>query len=210
MGRTSGFHAYAYAPARGCNCASTHHVLGQVCACTRPSARMSSCERKPCRSRLANLLLCPARGRGNVARGGAAHSTLRQGPPSHSPHLTPSQLRLPDMCVHGAVLAGDADAAGPYLTLRRLVVWLGEPLRRMRLLALLADSTQGLGGGALAGALYAHAQVGLLEPFQGWVWRRHLGCCLRLGRGLRGQHSRKSVMQAHVCDSCVSSGSLAP
>uniref|UniRef100_A0A7S3QYS6 Gamma-tubulin complex component n=1 Tax=Dunaliella tertiolecta TaxID=3047 RepID=A0A7S3QYS6_DUNTE len=58
---------------------------------------------------------------------------------------------------------GDVDASGPYLTLRRLVVWLGEPLRRMRLLALLADSTQGLGGGALAGALYAHAQHG--DPF---------------------------------------------
>jgi gamma-tubulin complex component 3 len=55
--------------------------------------------------------------------------------------------------------AGEAEPGAPYLTLRRMVVWLGEPLRRMRALALLADSTAHLSGGALAGAVHAHALV---------------------------------------------------
>jgi gamma-tubulin complex component 3 len=59
--------------------------------------------------------------------------------------------------------AGEPEPGAPYLTLRRLLVWLSEPLRRMRLLALLADSSEGLEGGALAGAVHAHAQHG--DPF---------------------------------------------
>ncbi|GAX86220.1 hypothetical protein CEUSTIGMA_g13633.t1 [Chlamydomonas eustigma] len=47
----------------------------------------------------------------------------------------------------------------PYLTIRRLGVWLAEPMRRMRLLATLADATEGLSGGALAGAIYAHVHA---------------------------------------------------
>jgi gamma-tubulin complex component 3 len=38
-------------------------------------------------------------------------------------------------------------------------VWLAEPIRRMRLLATLADATEGLSGGALAGAIYAHVHA---------------------------------------------------
>ncbi|KAG1679629.1 hypothetical protein FOA52_006146 [Chlamydomonas sp. UWO 241] len=57
-----------------------------------------------------------------------------------------------------------ADAVGPYLTLRRLEVWLAEPIRRMRLMAVLADTTAGLSGGALAGAVYTHVH-GHGDPF---------------------------------------------
>ena len=51
-------------------------------------------------------------------------------------------------------------AAGSYLTLRRLVLWLAEPLRRMRLLAVLADGTKGHDGGTLAGLVWAHTKCG--------------------------------------------------
>lgn len=54
---------------------------------------------------------------------------------------------------------GDGTTAAPYLTLRRLEVWLAEPIRRMRLLAAIADATSGLTGGALAGAVYAHVHT---------------------------------------------------
>lgn len=61
----------------------------------------------------------------------------------------------------GLPSAGDhADAAsGPYLTIRRLSVWLAEPIRRMRLLATLADACEGLTGGSLAGAVYSHVHA---------------------------------------------------
>ncbi len=46
---------------------------------------------------------------------------------------------------------GDADA--PYLTLRRLAVWLAEPTLRLRTLAALADQARGL-------TLYPHRRPG--------------------------------------------------
>ncbi len=49
---------------------------------------------------------------------------------------------------------------GGYLTLRRLVVWLGEGRARLRCLALLADSGAGLPGAQLVATLAAHAQHG--------------------------------------------------
>ncbi|EFJ42109.1 gamma tubulin interacting protein [Volvox carteri f. nagariensis] len=52
---------------------------------------------------------------------------------------------------------------GQYLTLRRLVCWLSEPLRRMRLLAAVGDAAEGLEGGALAGAVYEFSRHG--DPF---------------------------------------------
>ena len=55
--------------------------------------------------------------------------------------------------------AGDA-APGGYLTLRRLVVWLAEPLVRMRRLAGIADATAHLQGGELIIAVDALAQHG--------------------------------------------------
>eukprot|EP00198_Chlamydomonas_reinhardtii_P010138 XP_001699475.1 gamma tubulin interacting protein [Chlamydomonas reinhardtii] len=59
---------------------------------------------------------------------------------------------------------GDTAAAeDQYLTLRRLLCWLAEPTRRMRLLATVADAGEGLGGGALAGAVYEFSRHG--DPF---------------------------------------------
>ncbi|KAG2446875.1 hypothetical protein HYH02_008031 [Chlamydomonas schloesseri] len=59
---------------------------------------------------------------------------------------------------------GDSAAAeDQYLTLRRLLCWLAEPTRRMRLLATVADAGEGLGGGALAGAVYEFSRHG--DPF---------------------------------------------
>ena len=60
-------------------------------------------------------------------------------------------------CEKGGVGSGGA------LTLRRLVVWVAEPLERMRLLATVCDAAVGLRGGALASSLRAHARHG--DPF---------------------------------------------
>lgn len=58
------------------------------------------------------------------------------------------------------VAADSANSVGNYLSLRRLVVWLGEPLVRMRLMAVLVDDCKTLRGGAMAGAIHMHAQHG--------------------------------------------------
>eukprot|EP00879_Flechtneria_rotunda_P027814 GHRR01029816.1.p1 GENE.GHRR01029816.1~~GHRR01029816.1.p1 ORF type:complete len:624 (+),score=227.32 GHRR01029816.1:846-2717(+) len=60
------------------------------------------------------------------------------------------QLAIPQ-----PVPGADASAAGPYLSLRRLQLWLAEPLRRMRLLTALVDGTAGRLGGDLAGGVWA-------------------------------------------------------
>ena len=57
------------------------------------------------------------------------------------------------------VAAGQMPSGG-YLTLRRLVVWLAEPLIRMRGLAGIADATAHLEGGELINAVTALAQHG--------------------------------------------------
>ncbi|GMH41519.1 hypothetical protein BSKO_09429 [Bryopsis sp. KO-2023] len=51
----------------------------------------------------------------------------------------------------------------PYLSLRRLAVWLAEPMRRMRILAFIIDQTEKQHGGELAGGIYARTQTG--DPF---------------------------------------------
>lgn len=56
--------------------------------------------------------------------------------------------------------AGGGGAQGTYLTLRRLQLWLAEPLRRMRLLAALVDATNGMVGGQLAGRVWGASKVG--------------------------------------------------
>lgn len=63
--------------------------------------------------------------------------------------------------VHTSIpLMSEAHKAGNYLSLRRLMVWLAEPLVRMRLLAVLVDDCKSLRGGAMAGAIHMHAQHG--------------------------------------------------
>ncbi|KAI3507647.1 hypothetical protein L1887_22636 [Cichorium endivia] len=53
------------------------------------------------------------------------------------------------------------------LSLRRLSVWLVEPMVKMRRMAVLVDSCRSLKGGAMAGAIHLHAQHGdpLLHDF---------------------------------------------
>ena len=56
--------------------------------------------------------------------------------------------------------ARDDSSGETYLTLRRLSVWLAEPTRRLRLLAVLVDASRFNKGGALLGVLHAHAKHG--------------------------------------------------
>lgn len=69
---------------------------------------------------------------------------------------TPPYTTLPFPGTDGASAAGQ----GTYLTLRRLQLWLAEPLRRMRLMAALVDAAGGEEGGYLAGRVWAASKVG--------------------------------------------------
>ncbi|EIE20511.1 hypothetical protein COCSUDRAFT_48540 [Coccomyxa subellipsoidea C-169] len=62
----------------------------------------------------------------------------------------------------GHPLPAGEDTGAPYLTLRRLAVWLGEPMQRLRALAKLADAVLDLQGGQLISALEAATKHG--EP----------------------------------------------
>ncbi|OWM78975.1 gamma-tubulin complex component 3 [Punica granatum] len=57
-------------------------------------------------------------------------------------------------------LVSESANSSNYLTLRRLSVWLAEPLVKMRLMAVLVDKCRVLRGGAMAGAIHLHAQHG--------------------------------------------------
>lgn len=54
------------------------------------------------------------------------------------------------------------DTGAPYLTLRRLAVWVSEPLQRLKTLAALADAVVDKPGGQLISALHAATKHG--EP----------------------------------------------
>ncbi|KAK9917451.1 hypothetical protein WJX75_004487 [Coccomyxa subellipsoidea] len=62
----------------------------------------------------------------------------------------------------GHPLPAGEDTGAPYLTLRRLAVWIGEPLQRLRTLAALADAVVDLAGAQLISALDAFTMHG--EP----------------------------------------------
>ncbi|KAJ6819482.1 gamma-tubulin complex component 3 [Iris pallida] len=70
--------------------------------------------------------------------------------------------------------ASDSGSPANYLSLRRLSVWLAEPMVRMRLMAVLVDRCQDLRGGAMAGAIHGQAQHGdpLVQEFMGRLLRR--------------------------------------
>jgi hypothetical protein len=74
----------------------------------------------------------------------------------HSPPNPTSPWVLPIPGTDAASAAGQ----GTYLTLRRLQLWLAEPLRRMRLLAALVDAAGSMEGGYLAGRVWAASKVG--------------------------------------------------
>ncbi|XP_027352163.1 gamma-tubulin complex component 3 [Abrus precatorius] len=57
-------------------------------------------------------------------------------------------------------LVSESASSGNYLSLRRLAVWLAEPMVKMRLMADLVDKCRVLHGGAMAGAIHLHAQHG--------------------------------------------------
>ncbi|KAK7336665.1 hypothetical protein VNO77_17211 [Canavalia gladiata] len=57
-------------------------------------------------------------------------------------------------------LVSESASSGNYLSLRRLSVWLAEPMVKMRLMADLVDKCRVLRGGAMAGAIHLHAQHG--------------------------------------------------
>ena len=61
--------------------------------------------------------------------------------------------------VHVFLSAGE-DTGAPYLTLRRLAVWVSEPLLRLKTLASLTDALEALPAGKLIAALDAAAQHG--------------------------------------------------
>eukprot|EP00899_Mesostigma_viride_P022858 jgi/Mesvir1/3757/Mv15031-RA.1 len=88
-----------------------------------------------------------------------------------------SQAHLPSASVPGAGGWGSTSAvhggtSNGYLSLRRLAVWLAEPLHRMRTMAVIVDSTRGAwnatGGGTGAGGVgIAPGAVPLSPPPQG-------------------------------------------
>ena len=60
------------------------------------------------------------------------------------------------MCLHGT----GEDTGTPYLTLKRLAVWVSEPMLRLKTLAGLTDALETLPAGKLIAALDAAAQHG--------------------------------------------------
>jgi len=57
-------------------------------------------------------------------------------------------------------LVSESANSGNYLSLRRLAVWLDEPMVKMRLMADLVEKCRVLRGGAMVGAIHLHAQHG--------------------------------------------------
>ncbi|KAL9259817.1 Gamma-tubulin complex component 3-like protein [Drosera capensis] len=68
----------------------------------------------------------------------------------------------------------DGVSSGNYLSLRRLSVWLVEPMVKIRLMAVMVDSCKVLKGGAMAGAIHMYAQHGdpLVHEFMRRLLRR--------------------------------------
>lgn len=89
--------------------------------------------------------------------------------------------------------AGGGGPQGTYLTLRRLQLWLAEPLRRMRLLAALVDAAHGCVGGQLAGRVWVASKVG--DPLaRGYATR-----ILQQVRGRGGQQTENKGKTVHSC-----------
>ena len=77
-----------------------------------------------------------------------------------------AQAQVPMASALAAAAANDSSnsnsnsSSSSYLSLRRLSVWLAEPQRRLRLLAVLVDATRHKKGGALLRALHEHGKHG--------------------------------------------------
>ncbi|XP_072983837.1 gamma-tubulin complex component 3 [Typha latifolia] len=79
----------------------------------------------------------------------------------------------------------DSGVPGNYLSLRRLAVWLTEPMVRMRLMAVLVDGCRALRGGAMAGAIHSQAKHGdpLVQDFMGRLLPRVCSPLFEMVRG---------------------------
>ena len=71
-----------------------------------------------------------------------------------------SQAQLPIVSFAKEASGGRADGGDGYLTLRRLFVWLTEPLKTMRTLAILVDATHGKRGGGMLAVMQKLSQHG--------------------------------------------------
>eukprot|EP00850_Spirogloea_muscicola_P019099 SM000183S03993 [mRNA] locus=s183:284396:289670:- [translate_table: standard] len=95
----------------------------------------------------------------------------------------------------------DADEKGgptdplSYLTLRRLYCWLGEPLRKMRLLCELVSVCKGLKGGAMIGKVYERSRPGIREEHE-LMTHIFQGCCSSYLSILR-----KWILEGNLTDS---------
>ncbi|KAI9122320.1 hypothetical protein K1719_007009 [Acacia pycnantha] len=71
-------------------------------------------------------------------------------------------------------LVSESASSSNYLSLRRLAVWLAEPMVKMRLMADLVDNCRVLRGGAMTGTIHLHAQHGdpLVHEFMGRLLQR--------------------------------------
>ena len=71
-----------------------------------------------------------------------------------------SQAQLPIVSFAKEASGGRGDGGDGYLTLRRLFVWLTEPLKTMRTLAILVDATHGKRGGGMLAVMQKLSQHG--------------------------------------------------
>ncbi|KAK4272606.1 hypothetical protein QN277_021137 [Acacia crassicarpa] len=71
-------------------------------------------------------------------------------------------------------LVSESASSSNYLSLRRLAVWLAEPMVKMSLMADLVDKCRVLRGGAMTGTIHLHAQHGdpLVHEFMGRLLQR--------------------------------------
>ncbi|XP_047327004.1 gamma-tubulin complex component 3 [Impatiens glandulifera] len=67
---------------------------------------------------------------------------------------------LEEQAMNPLPLVSETATSGNYISLRRLSVWLAEPMVKMRLMALLVDGCKVLRGGAMVGSIHLQAQHG--------------------------------------------------
>ncbi len=112
-------------------------------------------------------------------------------PPGHSSLLSASHHTF-----GAASSSSSSPARSGGLTLRRLAVWVEDPLQRMRLVATLCDSLEHVRGGALASVLFAHTQQG--DPLARGLVQRVLGrVCVPLFEMIRRWVSEGELVDAH-------------
>ena len=97
----------------------------------------------------------------------------------------------------GAAKGGDS-----YLTLRRLFVWLADPLKMLRTLAVLVDATHGKRGGAALAAMYNYSQHG--DPSSTALVRRVLSASATPYLGMVHRWTVSGELEDPLCEFFVS------